>query len=88
MWCLKKVVLVALPLYQCPTLLAPHTIMNQISMNVWKFLWQGGRSNERKYHLINWKMVRNPKDKGGLGIKDPIMMNVAMGEKLFVEDDH
>jgi hypothetical protein len=39
-----------------------------------------GRSNEKKYHLINWKVVKNPKYRGGLRIIDPTMMNVAMGE--------
>jgi hypothetical protein len=38
---------------------------------------------KKKYHLINWKMVKNPKDRGGLGIRDLAMMNVAMGVKLL-----
>jgi len=35
------------------------------------------------FHLINWKVVRIPKDKGGLGIKHLSVMNIAMGAKLL-----
>jgi hypothetical protein len=37
-----------------------------------------GKTNTKKFHLINWKMVRELKDKEGLGIKDPILLNLAM----------
>jgi hypothetical protein len=28
---------------------------------------------------MNWNMVRDPQEKGGLGIKDPQFMNKALG---------
>jgi hypothetical protein len=46
-------------------------------------LWQGGKSNTGKFHLIIWKTVRAPKERGGLGIKDLTVMNFALGEKLL-----
>jgi hypothetical protein len=35
----------------------------------------------RKFHLINWNIVRAPKNKNGLGIKDLPLVNLAMGTK-------
>lgn len=52
------------------------------SMGHSQFLWKGGKGNERKFHLINWTIVRPPTDSGGLGIRDQAMMNVASGDKL------
>jgi hypothetical protein len=84
---LIKEILSTFHLYQCSTLLVSRIIMNQISMDILKFLCQGGRSNENKYHLINWKVVRNPKYRGELGIRDPVMLNVDMGEKMLLWED-
>jgi hypothetical protein len=81
---LIKSILSAIPIYQYSAMLAPVGIMNQINLNIRKILWQGGKYNTKKYHLINWKTVRVPKDRGGLGIKDPALMNLAMGAKLLL----
>jgi hypothetical protein len=61
---LIKSILLAIPIYQYSAMLAPVGIMNQINLNIRKILWQGGKSNTKKYHLINWKTVRVPKDRG------------------------
>jgi hypothetical protein len=58
-------------------------IINQIVLSVWKFIWKGGKNNDWKFHLINWKVIWNSKDRGGLGIPDLAMMNLAMGGKLL-----
>lgn len=34
-------------------------------------------------HLINWSIVRGPKSHGDMGIKDPSLMNLALGAKLL-----
>lgn len=47
-----------------------------------RFLWHGGKTNSKKLHLMKWKIVRLPVTLGGLGIKDPILMNIALGEKM------
>jgi hypothetical protein len=48
-----------------------------------EILMAGGRSNSKKYHLVIWKTVRSLKDRGGIGIKDLVTMNVVMGVKLI-----
>ena len=35
-----------------------------------------------KLPLINWNAVRLPKEKGGLGIRNPIMVKTRLGTKL------
>jgi hypothetical protein len=42
-----------------------------------------GKTNSKKFHLIDWSIVRSPKDNGGLGIKHPSLMNMAMGSKIL-----
>ena len=41
------------------------------------FLWGGG-SSERKIHLINWDLVCQSKEKGGLGIRNLTNFNSAL----------
>jgi hypothetical protein len=61
-------------------------------MNIRKFLWQGGTTNTSKHHLVNCAIVRNLKDRGGLGIKYLVMMNSTLGAMLLwhmvVDDPH
>jgi hypothetical protein len=64
-------------------MLAHFGIINQISMRVRKFLWQGGKSNEKKFHLVNWNQVKCSMERGGLGIRDLEIMSTAMGEKML-----
>jgi hypothetical protein len=51
-------------------------------MKIRNFLWQGGKANNKKFHLINWDQVTNNKTHGGLGIREPELMNQVMGAKL------
>jgi hypothetical protein len=39
--------------------------------------------NKKKFHLINWRIVRDPKMHGGIGVKDPTLANLALGEKMW-----
>ena len=49
-----------------------------------KFIWQGGKSNgTKKFHLVNWDVVCSPKNCGGIGIRDPARMNLALGAKIL-----
>jgi hypothetical protein len=48
-----------------------------------KFLWKGGESNSKKFHLVNWNIVSSPKEHGGLRIGDPKMVNIALGAKFI-----
>jgi hypothetical protein len=80
---LIKAILSTLPLYQCSAALAPQRVLNQISMQIRKFLWHGGKSNEKKSTLVKWNVVRNPRDRGDLEMRYPTLMNLAMGVKLL-----
>jgi len=51
-------------------------------MLIQKFLWQGGKGNDKKFHLINWNLVKEPKNMGGLEIKDLELMNLPVEAKL------
>ena len=51
---LMNSVLAILPIYQCSVLLAPKNITNKITELLPRFLWEGGRNNEKKLHLVSW----------------------------------
>ena len=36
------------------------------------------KTNVKKYHLANWKVVCQPKDQGGLGVTDLHLKNVSL----------
>jgi hypothetical protein len=61
--------------------LAPKGVLEQISRNI-KYFWEGGKSNTKKFHLINWPTVCQPMDKGGLAIRETSLMNIALGAKI------
>eukprot|EP00253_Pinus_taeda_P031382 PITA_31382 len=57
--------------------------MDQISSFLRDFLWQGGRGNDKKQHLVNWDTVKKPIDEGGLQICNPSLVNLALGSKIL-----
>jgi hypothetical protein len=76
-------VLSALPIYQAAFLLAPKSVTDQISKLLRDFLWQGGKGNHHKFHLVKWEMVKRSTSEGGLQIRDPAIVNLAMGGKIM-----
>jgi hypothetical protein len=80
---LIKSVLSALPIFQFSSLLAPQNVKSSISSLLRRFLWEGGKTDKKKYHLIKWDIVKHPKENGGLGIRDPGLSNLAMGAKIL-----
>jgi len=52
-----------------------------------RFFWQGG-GTKRKYHLVKWKIITKPKEKGGLGVKDLKKMNVSLLCKCWWKLEH
>lgn len=73
----------ALPIYQSAFLLAPKYVTDQIATLIRNFLWQGGKGNEKKLHLVKWDTVKRPIDEGGLQIRDPSFINKSLGGKLL-----
>ena len=64
-------------------ILTPKSVINSICMEIRKFLWQGGKVQKKKFHLVKWDIVKRPKSKGRLGIRDLEQMNKALGAKLI-----
>jgi hypothetical protein len=44
------------------------------------FLWQGAQAS-KKWALVAWNTICKPKDKGGLGLRDPEILNQTLGPK-------
>lgn len=80
---LIKSVLLALPIFQSSPLLAHTNVKLSIPQELRHFLWEGGRSNTKRFHLVNWNIIRAPKANGGLGIKNPVLSNIVVGSKLL-----
>lgn len=55
---LIKAMLSALPIYHAAFLLAPRNVSEQISKLLRDFLWQGGKGNGKKMHLVKWEVVK------------------------------
>jgi len=70
-------------MFQFSTLLTPKGILQAMGQLMHKFLWQGGNSNHKKFHLVNWETITQLKSRGGLGIRDPKITNSIMGSKLL-----
>ena len=70
-------------IYTSSMVLAPKNIINSICKEIRKFLWQGGRVQTKKFHLVKWDTIKRAKKQGGLGIRDPKHMSKSMGTKLI-----
>ena len=79
---LIKSVLSSYPIFTSAMFLAPKAVMNNINIEIRKFLWEGGKTQSKKFHLVNSTTIKDAKSKGGLGLRDPRRMNIAMGAKL------
>jgi len=47
-----------------------------------KFLW-GGVQQIRKWALVSWQRMTKKKLDGGLGLRDPYILNQTMGDKIW-----
>jgi hypothetical protein len=80
---LIKAVLASILIYQSSLLLAPATMIQKIDALFRRFLWEGGKKNGRKLHLISWVKVAKPISEGDLQFKDINSQNLALGAKLL-----
>ena len=76
-------ILSSYPIYASSMVLAPKSVINSICKEIKKKLWQGGKVQTKKFHLVKWDMAKRAKNQGGLGIRDPKQMNKALGAKLI-----
>eukprot|EP00253_Pinus_taeda_P030867 PITA_30867 len=47
-----------------------------------KFVW-GGPTQQRKWALVSWANLIQRKEEGGLGVRDPEILNKVLGAKLW-----
>ena len=45
-------------------------------------MWQG-LTKEKKIALVSWDKLCKPKEKGGLGLRDPVIMNKVLSAKIW-----
>ncbi|CAN0871761.1 LINE-1 retrotransposable element ORF2 protein [Linum grandiflorum] len=77
---LLKSVLANLPIYFLSVLKAPASVISKIEQIQNRFLWEGV-SNSRKFHLVEWNLVKTDKARGGLGVLDVSLLNKALLSK-------
>jgi ribonuclease HI/exonuclease III len=80
---LLKAVVASLPIYQCSLLLAPATVIQSLEAFQRRFLWEGGKQEKKKLHLVKWEKATKPYMEGGLNLKNTKTQNLALGAKLL-----
>lgn len=79
---LVKSVLQSMSLYILSALAPPKYILNKMWNIQRNFLW-GGSKNPSKWTLIGWDTLCLPKNKGGLGFRDPETLSSTLGAKIW-----
>jgi hypothetical protein len=74
---LIKSVLSSLPLYFFSFFKAPVCVIKELESIQRKFLWGGGLENN-KMCWVSWDRICQPKEKGGLGIKNLALFNSSL----------
>eukprot|EP00253_Pinus_taeda_P031705 PITA_31705 len=80
---LLKSGLTSLPIYRFSLHQAPMTFHQKMERALRHFLWQGGKTEKKKFNLVSWKSVIQPNEKGGLGIRSLKMLNLTLGAKII-----
>eukprot|EP00253_Pinus_taeda_P018004 PITA_18004 len=78
---LLKAPIQAIPIYPLSVMEAPKGICNKLVEIYRKFLW-GGPKQQNKWALCSWQSLTKPKEKGGLGLRDPWNLNQVLAAKL------
>ena len=76
-------ILSSYPIYTSSMILAPKKVITNICKEIRKFLWQGGKTQTKKFHLVKWEIIKRAKSHGGLAFRDPKFTSKAMGAKLI-----
>lgn len=82
---LIKALLSILPIHQYVIIMAPASAHKQMELIIRSFLSQGGKQDNKKFSLVRWEQVTLPYEKGGIAIRLPRLMNIALGKKLSGE---
>jgi hypothetical protein len=73
-------VLSSLPMYMMSFFPLPKGVRRKLNYFLSRLFWQGN-DNKRKYRLVKWDILCQPKDQGGLGILELNTMNTALLSK-------
>jgi hypothetical protein len=68
----------SLPTFYMSLIMVPIEILNQIDKYIRHCLWRGGDVNDKKPPLAAWKLVRRPKNRGGLRVIRLRLQNEAL----------
>jgi hypothetical protein len=79
---LLRSVLQALPIYSFSAMAAPRSVLSIIRNLQRNFLWQGFNTG-KKIALVSWDKLCRPKAQGGLGLRDPLIMNKVLTAKIW-----
>lgn len=79
---LVKSVLQAIPKYIFSVLAAPKNVLKKIRAIQRNFLW-GSTEVKQKWALVDWETICKPKRAGGLGLRDPKVMNKVLNAKIW-----
>lgn len=71
-----------MPLYLFSILAVPKWVIKKIKSLQRNFLW-GAMDINRKWALVKWTTTCKPKEKGGIGIRDPSHSNIIMCAKIW-----
>jgi len=74
---LIKAVLHSLPMSYLSLFKLPTKVAQEITKIQRRFMWRG-QKHGRYSALVKWEFIQKPKEKGGLGITDCTMKNVAL----------
>lgn len=78
---LLKSTIQAISIYPLLVMAEPKGICNKLIEIYRKFLW-GGPKKQKKWALCPWDSLTKPKEKGGLGLRDPSVLNQVLAAKL------
>ncbi|WVZ91755.1 hypothetical protein U9M48_037881 [Paspalum notatum var. saurae] len=73
-------VLSSLPMFMLSFFAIPKGILKKLEYLRSRFFWQNDQ-HKKKYHLIKWDQIRQPKEQGGLGIIDLEVQNKCLLSK-------
>ena len=79
---LLKSILQAIPIYPLSEIVVPKGVCTKMIEIFRKFIW-GGPKQQKKWALISWKIITKTKEEGGLGLRDPYILNQVLGGKLW-----
>lgn len=79
--------LTSTPIYHMSMYLLPLTVVEQLDKPRRKIFWQGGQQ-KKKYHMVRWKLICRPKQKGGLGITNLRWLNTSLLCKWWWKLEH